>query len=129
MKRKYRVTGMMCVNCQATVEKVVSSLPGVSQARVSLLAESLTVEFDGDALSDEAIIQSVENAGYGCAIFIQESVASMQRNKEKELRKKKLHVILAWAFMIPMMVIAMLPMMLGEEFMHREDYFLWIQRK
>ena len=126
MKRKYRVTGMMCVNCQATVEKVVRSLPGVSQAKVSLLAESLTVEFDEDVLSDDAIIDSVENAGYGCAIFVQESVASMQRNKEKELRKKRLQVILAWAFMIPMMVIAMLPMMLGEGFMHREDYFLWI---
>lgn len=126
MKRKYRVTGMMCVNCQATVEKVVRSLPGVSQAKVSLLAESLTVEFDENVLSDDAIIESVENAGYGCAIFVQESVASMQRNKEKELRKKRLQVILAWAFMIPMMVIAMLPMMLGESFMHREDYFLWI---
>ncbi len=116
----------MCVNCQATVERVVRSLPSVSQATVSLLGESLTAEFDGNVLSDEKIIQAVENAGYGCALFVQESVASMQRNKEKELKKKRLQLILAWAFMLPMMTIAMLPMMLGEGFMHREDYFLWI---
>lgn len=114
------------MNCQATVERVVRSLPSVSQATVSLLGESLTAKFDGNVLSDEKIIQAVENAGYGCALFVQESVASMQRNKEKELKKKRLQLILAWAFMLPMMTIAMLPMMLGEGFIHREDYFLWI---
>lgn len=55
---------MSCAACQARVEKAVSKVPGVTSVAVSLLTNSMGVE--GTA-SPEAIIQAVENAGYGAS--------------------------------------------------------------
>ncbi|HAL60377.1 MAG TPA: Cu2+-exporting ATPase, partial [Sarcina sp.] len=61
---QYTVTGMSCAACQARVEKAVSKVEGVSSCNVSLLTNTLAVE--GTA-SPEAVMQAVENAGYGAA--------------------------------------------------------------
>ncbi len=61
---QYIVTGMSCAACSARVEKAVSKVEGVSSCSVSLLTNSMGVE--GTA-SQEAIIQAVEQAGYGAA--------------------------------------------------------------
>ncbi len=61
---QYTVTGMSCAACQARVEKAVSRLDGVESCNVSLLTNTLAVE--GTA-SPEAVIQAVENAGYGAS--------------------------------------------------------------
>ena len=61
----YNVTGMSCAACQARVEKAVNAVEGVDGCAVSLLTNSMGVE--GTA-SPEAIIQAVENAGYGASL-------------------------------------------------------------
>ena len=61
---QYTVTGMSCAACQARVEKAVSKLDGVTSCNVSLLTNTLAVEGD---VSAEAVMQAVENAGYGAA--------------------------------------------------------------
>ncbi|MBR2527718.1 MAG: heavy metal translocating P-type ATPase [Blautia sp.] len=61
---QYTVTGMSCAACQARVEKAVAKVPGVTSCSVSLLTNSMGVE--GTA-SSQAIIQAVENAGYGAS--------------------------------------------------------------
>jgi len=61
---QYTVTGMSCAACQARVEKAVSKLDGVTSCNVSLLTNTLAVE--GTA-SPEAVMQAVENAGYGAS--------------------------------------------------------------
>ena len=63
--RQYSVTGMSCAACVARVEKAVSQIPGVDTCSVSLLTNSMGIE--GTA-SDAAIIQAVENAGYGAKL-------------------------------------------------------------
>ena len=61
--RTFQVTGMSCAACSARVEKAVSGVPGVDSCSVNLLTGVLGVE--GDA-ADEAIVEAVEKAGYGC---------------------------------------------------------------
>jgi Cu2+-exporting ATPase len=53
---------MTCASCQAHVEKAVSKVIGVKNASVSLLTNTLMVE---GQVSDQAVIQAVESAGYG----------------------------------------------------------------
>lgn len=67
-KQKFDVTGMTCSACSAHVEKAVRKLEGVEAVNVNLLAGRMQVEFDGDALSADQIIRSVEKAGYGAAV-------------------------------------------------------------
>ncbi len=61
---QYIVTGMSCAACSARVEKAVSGVEGVTSCSVSLLTNSMGVE--GTA-SQAAIIQAVEEAGYGAS--------------------------------------------------------------
>ena len=62
--KQYTVTGMSCAACQTRVEKAVAKVPGVESVSVSLLTNSMGVEGTADP---SAIIQAVEEAGYGAA--------------------------------------------------------------
>ena len=68
MKRDFRVTGMSCASCAAHVENAVRGVTGVSSVVVSLLTDSMTVEFDAPA-SEETIVSAVTRAGYGASLL------------------------------------------------------------
>lgn len=57
----YRVAGLDCGDCAAKLEKKLAATPGVRLATVNFGAGKLTVEH---TLSDAAIMQLVEQAGY-----------------------------------------------------------------
>lgn len=63
---KFSVTGMTCAACSAHVEKAVAAIPGVKSVSVSLLTNSMSVEFASPA-SAESICTAVDKAGYGAA--------------------------------------------------------------
>ena len=67
MKLKFNVTGMTCAACSARVEKVTKAVPGVENAEVNLLAGTMLVEAESEAIS-AAVIQAVQNAGYGASV-------------------------------------------------------------
>ena len=56
------VNGMMCMHCHARVEKVLKSLPGVTNVVVSLENKNATVE--GEGITKDLLIQAVIDAGY-----------------------------------------------------------------
>ena len=74
VKQKYNVTGMTCSACSAHVEKAVNKLEGVRRAEVSLMTNSMNVEYDEAALAPESIIQAVVQAGYGASLPAQAGV-------------------------------------------------------
>ena len=45
--QRFDVTGMSCAACSAHVEKAVAAVPGVRSVSVSLLTNSMQVEYDG----------------------------------------------------------------------------------
>lgn len=63
MKREFSVYGMSCSACAAAVENAVGRVKGVSSATVSLLTNSMVVEYDPPA-DDDAICRAVKRAGY-----------------------------------------------------------------
>lgn len=65
MKKKFTVTGMTCAACSSGIERTVRQLKGVTYASVSLMGESLDVEYDEGALSCEEIVRAVRSLGYG----------------------------------------------------------------
>ena len=67
--KKFNVTGMSCAACAAHVEKSVRGVEGVTDVNVSLLTNSMTVEFVEPA-TVEAIIKAVEKGGYGASTVI-----------------------------------------------------------
>ena len=61
----YRVPGMHCSHCEASVKEEVSEVPGVESVEVDL--ESKLVTIRGERLSDERLRVAIEEAGYEAA--------------------------------------------------------------
>ena len=113
---QYKVTGMSCAACQASVEKAVSKVPGVTSCSVSLLTNSMGVE--GTASSAE-IIKAVKAAGYGASIkkdkgsAAQSSAASADEDllKDKETPVMVKRLVASVVLLLPLMYISMGHMM------------------
>ena len=60
----FPVTGMMCAVCAGTVQKTVSSLPGVQGADVNFAASEVSVDWDPNLITIADIAAAVKDAGY-----------------------------------------------------------------
>jgi len=123
MKQKFEVTGMSCAACSASVERSVRKLNGVSDVNVSLLTNSMQVEYDPDATGPDAIISAVTGAGYGAscpaaAPRAQEGHEKAADKAVEEARRMKTRLIVSIIFWIPLMYIAMFHMLPAPAFMH-----------
>jgi Cu+-exporting ATPase len=111
MNKKFDVKGMTCAACSATIEKQVSRMPGVASVQVNLLANSMNVTFDEQAIDEQGIIGAVVKAGYGARIAGERQeardTAAAKPGKNTELDDMKKRVIISFAFMIPLLYIAM----------------------
>ncbi|MBQ2700249.1 MAG: heavy metal translocating P-type ATPase [Clostridia bacterium] len=63
MKKIIAVEGMHCPHCQATVEKVVSAVPGVKECKVDL-AKKIAVATLLEDVADEALTKVIAEAGF-----------------------------------------------------------------
>ena len=102
-KEKFSVTGMTCAACSAGIEKSVARLKGIEQAEVSLMGESMQVEYDENIVTKEEIIQTGVDLGYGAALF-DENVLK-ERKPQSDVLKKCF--LLSMAFLLPLMYFSM----------------------
>lgn len=109
MKEKFDVTGMTCSSCSAHVEKSVGKVDGVGKVDVSLLQNSMTVEYDPEATTAEEIIKAVEKGGYGATKAGEAS--SQAKNADEmvtnEIKNMKRRLIISFVFLIPLFYISM----------------------
>ncbi|MBQ6492656.1 MAG: heavy metal translocating P-type ATPase [Erysipelotrichaceae bacterium] len=68
MEKTYEVKGMSCVICKGNVEKALKKLPGVSESKVNLLENEVTVTFDENTADEETMAKAVKDAGYELVI-------------------------------------------------------------
>jgi len=59
-----QVTGMTCGNCQTHVTHALTSLKGVTKAKVQLQGGKAEVAYDPSQTDLKAMIAAVEDAGY-----------------------------------------------------------------
>lgn len=102
-KEKFTVTGMSCSACSAGVERVTKKLNGVKTAEVSLLGESLTVEYDETLVTREDIFAAVTALGYGIGEY-REGKEERQKGKAEALKKR---FIVSMILLVPLMYLAM----------------------
>lgn len=102
-KEKFTVTGMSCSACSAGVERVTKKLNGVKTAEVSLLGESLTVEYDETLVTREDIFAAVTALGYGIGEY-RERKEERQKGKAEALKKR---FIVSMILLVPLMYLAM----------------------
>ncbi len=112
MKQKFNVTGMTCSACSIHVEKAVNALDGVRSAAVSLMAGSMLVEYDGDRLTEQDIINAVSRAGYGASLPEKKQKKAHPEGKKddpvgSELADMKRRLIWSAVFLLPLFYITM----------------------
>ncbi|GAB4822580.1 hypothetical protein N2152v2_009626 [Parachlorella kessleri] len=61
---RLRVGGMTCSSCSSCVESSLAALPGVRHAAVSLTLQEAKVEYDPALVTEEGLLQAVEEAGF-----------------------------------------------------------------
>jgi copper chaperone len=59
-----KVDGMTCGGCTASVTRVLSELPGVATAEVTLDPGQAMVAFDPAKLTREALCAAIDDAGF-----------------------------------------------------------------
>ncbi|NLO64501.1 MAG: heavy metal translocating P-type ATPase [Clostridiales bacterium] len=111
-KRKYNVGGMTCSACSAAVQRAVQKVDGVENVNVNLLTNSMVVE-SSRVIDDKTIIDAVTKAGYSASPVeesggIKEAPAQKKVNAADEaIADSKKRVIISFAFLIPLMYVAM----------------------
>lgn len=121
-EKQFDVIGMTCAACQANVEKAVAKLPGVQSVDVSLLNNSMKVDFDPDQTNPDAIEQAVSNIGYEAVLkgqhlnesqgsSIQAEWEARQKRNEEEQKKRKTALYGSLILLAVLLCFSMLPMM------------------
>ena len=106
--QRYDITGMSCAACASHVEKAVAAVPGVASVAVSLLTNSMQVDYTPDADPDataKRIIKAVDAAGYGASLATAESENAELEDTETPKLKKRL--IASLCFLVPLMYVSM----------------------
>lgn len=107
MKKRFDVTGMTCSACSAHVEKAVSKVDGVNKVAVSLLTNSMTVEFDESKTSQETIVSAVVKAGYNAAVKGEQKQLSEKEPEKPKNAVSLSRLIVSIVFCVILMYVAM----------------------
>lgn len=107
MKSRFDVTGMTCSACSAHVEKAVAKVDGVSKVVVSLLTNSMTVEFDESKTSQDVIISAVVKAGYNAAVKGEQQKQQTDKSDKPKNAVGLLRLIVSIVFCVVLMYVAM----------------------
>jgi len=91
---------MSCTTCASTIEDSLASVEGVSEVSVNFATERAVVHHDKN-LEIEALVEAVENVGYG----VRKELLDEQMEGEEELQSLRQLAIRAWIFTSPIVLL------------------------
>ena len=94
---------MSCSACSARVEKVVGALDGVKSVSVSLLTNSMVVEYDAP-LTAKNVSKAVADAGYKATLA---SDKSEKKDKMNPILVMVIRLVVSIVLLIPLMYVSM----------------------
>ncbi len=105
----FRIRGMHCAGCVATLERGIGNLPGVAEVQVNLATGSARVAFDGAKLSEPTVVETITQLGYNA----EPGEPDIVGDAANELRRLRLDAVVAVTLALLLMVVAMGPMIHG----------------
>ncbi|MCU0627871.1 MAG: heavy metal translocating P-type ATPase [Methanoregulaceae archaeon] len=119
-----RVGGMMCATCVETIEKALSSLPGVIQARVNLATEKAYVSYNPSVSSPEDMKAEIEAAGYQYMGIAEDlSPEAEEKERQRDLSDKFRRFSIGFAVSIPLFLLMFIPLPVP---MHTLSWFMLV---
>ncbi len=122
-KQTFDVIGMTCAACQAAVDRAVTKIDGVESVDVSLLSNTMKVEYDPQKTDAKEIIAAVEKAGYDAQTQAQAAqdesaqpgaASEYDRRSERmaqEMKHRKRVLVSSLILLAILMCFSMLPML------------------
>ena len=99
-----KIGGMTCVTCEKTVTEALQHLDGVINVSVNLATEKAAVTYNPRMVTVSDMKKAVEAAGYQyLGIEGEEDLANTIR--EKDLREKRLRILIGFLIGIPLMIL------------------------
>lgn len=110
----YLIKGMTCASCSSAVERVTRKMEGVLSSEVNLATNKMTIEYEEEKVTPQAIMERVDRAGFTAEPFVE--IKEDEREEQEEvLHIMKRRVIAAILFSLPLLYICighMLPITL-----------------
>ncbi|MGI6455171.1 MAG: heavy metal translocating P-type ATPase [bacterium] len=103
--------GMTCASCVNRVEKALSAVPGVLNARVNLASERASVSVADAQFDPATAVQAVQNAGYNAEPIEKETP---QRRRQEQAATLRAWWIRMWVGVL--LSIPVMPLSMGWEF-------------
>src|SRR5574344_2959975 len=103
----YKIEGMSCAACSASVERVTKKLQGMQNASVNLATGKLTVDYDESKVTPQMIIQKVTNAGFGCTPEKNRVRENPRKDSALEERDAKVNLIASVALTCVLLYVSM----------------------
>ncbi|WMC92374.1 heavy metal translocating P-type ATPase [Kineothrix sp. MB12-C1] len=105
------IGGMTCAACANRVQKAIGKLEGVEEVSVNFATEKATVSYLPQSVRLSTIKATIEKAGYQALEVNKEDAADEDRiRKQKEVRTLWTKFIISAIFSVPLLYIAMAPM-------------------
>ncbi|WP_106827903.1 heavy metal translocating P-type ATPase [Parabacteroides pacaensis] len=108
---KIGIEGMHCASCVSRVEQALNKVPGISKATVNLATEQAAITYNEKEISQEQIKQVVTDSGYQPLDL--ETAIDPEKRKEQAIVLQKIKFFVSAIFTIPLLYIAMAPMIHG----------------
>ena len=121
-KEILRIGGMSCAACAAKIDRSLNGLPGVTSAAANFGNNTATVTYDESEVSHERIVSAVNKAGY---TVIEGDASQIAEADRKEARERKVNLLIAIVFAVPLAIYAMGGMLLDLPVPLKDDCFLY----
>lgn len=108
-QKTYRVEGMHCAGCVASVEKSLLGVQGVQSVAVNLPLENVRLETDS-GVPFERLRGVLQSSGY---TLVEDSTEDLSQKKEKDIHLWQQRLIWTGLLGIPLLLFAMLEMLAG----------------
>lgn len=108
----FKIGGMHCAACSASLEKFMSRQAGVSEVSVNLTTEKMRIVYD-DTLNTDKICALVDRLSFTAAEYVsadalaQDTRKKAEDEKRAELEGMKKRVLLCAVFAVPLLYVSM----------------------
>ncbi|GEM79617.1 heavy metal translocating P-type ATPase [Vibrio superstes] len=104
---RLNLSGVTCASCVATIEKALISKQGVDSVNINFANRTASIY---SRLPADKLIHTVEGAGYGASLILDETQAEQEREQaeQQEYRDKIRHTIVGLGLGVPLMLYGLL---------------------
>ena len=119
IRKSFPVTGMSCAGCASSVESLLKTTPGVSDAGVNYANQIAWASFD-EKLTDPAALQkAVQSGGYDLIVDAADPLAAQEQAQQELYKEIKHRTIWSSILAFPVFIIGMF-------FMDTLPYSQWV---